>query len=167
MGWFHGRRVQLIEGEILEMAPMGTPHWIAVNKVYRALWPVFSMDRFTITMQCPIDLDASSEPEPDVAVIEGLPDEATGLPTPGQVRLLVEVSDSSIALDRGSKAHKYASAGVADYWIVCLKDRTVELHREPANGVYSIREVHRAGESITPIAAPQSEIRVSDLLPLQ
>ncbi|MGO8672438.1 MAG: Uma2 family endonuclease [Capsulimonadaceae bacterium] len=165
MGWFYGRRVQLIEGEIIEMAPMGTPHWIGVNMAYRALLPVFPVDRFTITMQCPIDLDTTSEPEPDIAVIEGLPQNATGLPIPERIRLLVEVSDTSIALDRGTKARKYASAGVVDYWIVCLKDRTVEVHREPVDGEYSVRSVYRAGGSVTPVTAPESEIRVSDLLP--
>jgi Uma2 family endonuclease len=165
LGWFDGHRVQLIDGEIIELAPMGTPHWIAVNMAFRALLPVFPADRFTLTMQCPIDLDSDSEPEPDIAVIDGLPEQATGLPTPSKVRLLVEIADSSISLDRGRKASKYAEAGITDYWIVSLKDRTIEVHRDPATDGFAVKTVFRSGEAITPIAAPASSIPVSDLLP--
>ncbi len=80
---------------------------------------------------------------------------------------IASLSDSSISVDRGRKAHKYAEAGIVDYWIVCLKDRTVEVHRQPDNGEYALKTVHRIGDSIAPVASPESLISVSDLLPLE
>ena len=167
-GWFRDKRVQLIEGEIVEMAPMGTPHWVVGNNTYRALLPVFPLDRFTITVQYPIDLGPGSEPEPDVAVMKGQPsDYANALPTADSILLVIEVSDSSLAFDRGRKATMYATGGIAEYWIIDISNRTVEIYRDPimAEGRYRDVTIHGAGSTVTPLTAQGASVRVSALIP--
>jgi len=115
-------------------------------------------------VQLPIALDDESEPEPDVSVVGGpLADADPGLPAGA-------VSDSSLALDRTEKASLYARAGIADYWILNLVERILEVHREPAPGSTALygwryRMVHRlaAGDVVSPLAAPRSQIPVARL----
>ena len=166
LGWFRGKRVQLIEGEIVEMAPMGSTHWVAVNSAYRAIIPLFPFDRFTVTMQCPIDLGPASEPEPDIAVIEGLPsDFADGLPTANRIRLMIEVSDSSLKFDRGRKAGVYAAAGIAEYWVLSTAKRTLEVYTDPipVESRYVHVTIHAESESVRPTACASRSVRVRDL----
>lgn len=171
LGWFANKRVQLIQGEIVEMAPMGTPHWVAVNNVFRMLNRIFLPERYTVTMQCPIDLNVDSEPEPDITVIEGIPaDFTTALPTPDRIRLLVEVADSSLRLDKGVKVEVYATAGIDDYWIVSLPTRTVEIFRKPVAINHETAEYgsiisYGENEKVSPLSAPDIQISIKDMLP--
>jgi Uma2 family endonuclease len=105
-------------------------------------------------------------------VVVGSPDDYTDHPTPADVRLVVEVSDTTLRLDRKVKAALYAEAGVPDYWIGNLRVRRLEVYRDPVPlpdppGGYGYRSVtfYSEEESITPIAAPHAVIRVADLLP--
>ena len=166
-GWFRDKRVQLIEGEIIEMAPMGTQHWVVVNTTYRTLLPRFPLDRFTISIQCPIDLGLDSEPEPDIAVIKGIPtDFANALPTANSIQLVIEVSDSSLVFDRERKARIYAAAGIVEYWVMDISARTVEVYRAPiaAESRYGKVTIYRGDESITTAAGDGKPIPVSDLM---
>lgn len=109
-----------------------------------------------------------SEPEPDVLVTPGTPDDySAGPPTAAESLLVVEVSDSSLRQDHGRKAETYAKAGVADYWIVNLKSRTLEVRRQPENDEYVSLDVYTENEPVAPLAAPQANVRVADLLPLK
>jgi Uma2 family endonuclease len=119
----------------------------------------------------PIGLDDDSEPEPDVAVVPGGPDDYSRA-HPSRPALTVEVAESSLAVDRGHKGSLYARAGVGDYWVLNLVDRFLEVYREPAPDSaapfgwrYARREVFDASACVTPLAAPESSIPVSRLLP--
>lgn len=115
-------------------------------------------------------LDDGTEPEPDVLIVPGSRlDYEDHHPTPLEVLLLVEVSDSTLTKDRGKKAEDYARADIADYWIVNLVDRQLEMLRDPGplpgGHGYKLRRVLLEGEAIAPLLAPDSAVAVADLLP--
>ena len=124
-----------------------------------------------VQSQSPIILGGRSEPERDVCVVRGSPRDFVAA-HPTRPALIVEVAQSGLLLARGRKAAAYARAGIADYWIVNLGDRVLEVHREPARpgparrtwGYLAI-DTLGAGATVTPLAAPAVAIRVADLLP--
>lgn len=161
--------IELIEGRLVVAEPQHDPHARAVELVAEAL-PLALGRRWRIRVQLPLALGPDSEPEPDVSVVRGTPRDApSGHPT--TAALVVEVADSSLRLDRGPKARVYARAGIADYWIVNLIDRVLEVHREPSGprpgGQSAYAAVHTldADAIIAPLAAPPARIAVADLLP--
>ena len=164
-----GEKLELIDGLLLVREPHGSPHATGITLALQALQPVFSTG-WVVRIQLPIALDEDSEPEPDLVIVRGHARDYSDA-HPSSVALVVEVADSSLAFDRGDKASLYASAGVADYWIVNLIDRIVEVYRDPrpASGAYgwhygSVRFA-RPGDTVTPLALPQASFRVVDLLP--
>jgi Uma2 family endonuclease len=124
-------RMELLDGEVIEMSPIGSRHAGCVNRLTSMLVHAVG-DRAVVAVQNPVGLDDRSEPVPDVAVLRPR-DDAYSLshPQPGDVVLLVEVADSSLAFDRGRKALAYARAGVAEVWVVDLAGETVEVMRSP------------------------------------
>lgn len=129
MGWFQDARVELIEGEVIQMSPISAPHWTAVALASEALRAVFS-EGWLVMVQNSFDGGPRSEPEPDNAVLAGKPrDFAHALPS--AAALIVEVSLTTLAYDRTRKASLYAQAGIEDYWIINLKAGQVEVHRKP------------------------------------
>lgn len=159
-------RVELLDGEIVVTFPKNPPHSVAVQLTAEALRAVFSSG-FVVRSQEPFGAGDDSEPEPDVAVVPGRPrDYARAHPTTAV--LLVEVSDSSLELDRQRKGSLYARAGVPEHWIANLIDRTVEVYRGPhPDGTWEVRAVYREGRSLSPLSAPNASIAVVDLLPLR
>lgn len=163
-------RLELIGGQLVVREPQGRPHATGIRLVAAALRAAFGPG-WVIEAQLPVALDEESEPEPDIAVVRGQPrDYIASHPT--RPDLVVEVALGSLALDRREKASLYARAGVADYWIVNLVDNVVEVYREPVpdpDGAYAWRYASmatlRRGNSVTPLALPDSAIPVSDLLP--
>jgi Uma2 family endonuclease len=125
-GWFDGQRVQLIDGEIIQMPPQGHEHAKSLFVLRRFLQSVFVGD-FWIREEKPLNVGRRSDPEPDLAVVEGLPPMYNDHPTTALV--VIEVADSSLRLDR-RKAALYAKAKVDEYWIVNLPDRKLEVYRE-------------------------------------
>ena len=117
LGLFEGQRVELIDGEIIEMSPMGNPHVIAASLAHDALQRAFGVG-FWVRHGAPISVSSISEPEPDIAVVKGTPREFKDHPS--TALLAVEVSETTLAMDRKRKASLYASAGILDYWIVNL-----------------------------------------------
>lgn len=172
LGWFEGKRALLLQGEIIEMPRQGNWHSVTIGLVHHALLDIMLRGQFWIRILSPLDLpDGESEPEPDLAVVPGKPDDYTQHPSTAM--LIVEVSDTSLRLDR-RKVHAYASAAVPEYWIVNLQDHWVEVCREPvpdATADFGYRYANiatlRPGEFISPLAAPQARVAVSDLLPAQ
>jgi Uma2 family endonuclease len=170
LGWFRGKRVVLLDGEIIEMPGQGNAHSVSLGKAESALRQVFPEGRYWVRTQRPLDLpDGVSEPEPDVAVVPGTPDDYREHPS--TALLVVEVSDSSLLLDR-RKANAYAMAGVADYWIINLPDHVVELHRDPIADPavpfghrYARVQTLHPGDQVIPVAAPHAQVAVADLLP--
>ncbi len=160
-----GVRTELIEGEIVEMAPIGSYHSTVVARLARFFARALTDEQAFITSQSPFELSTRSEPEPDVLVLAPRSDEyVEHHPYPREVRLLIEVSDSSIHLDRDIKLPLYAREGVQEVWIVDLAAAVIHVYREPAQGSYSrVREASR-GESLSPAAFPNLSLVVNDIL---
>ena len=139
-------------------------------KTARALEAAFGPG-WHMRMQGPLGLDADSEPEPDVAVVSGGPDDYAHA-HPSRPALTVEIADSSLAADRDYKGSLYARAGLDDYWVVNLVDRVLEVYREPAREAdapfgwhYARRVVLGPEAAIAPLAAPRALVAVASLLP--
>ena len=158
-------RVELIRGQIVDMAPIGAPHLGMVNRLTHLL-PGVLAGRGMLSVQNPVRLDDGSEPEPDVALLRPRADYyQTATPCPPDVLLLIEVADTSLDDDRAIKAPLYAEHGIAECWIVNLLDRVVEVHRQPRNGRYA--EVRRIapGAMLDMALLPGISLPVSDLFP--
>ena len=162
--------IELLDGLLLVKEPQRSPRRTAVLLVAKALERAFGEGWFVQT-QSPIILDDRCEPEPDVCVVRGSPrDYVDAHPT--HPALVVEVAQSGLRLARGRKAAAYARARIADYWIVSLVDRVLEVHREPArpgparrHWGYAAIETLFADATVTALATPSAAIRVADLLP--
>ncbi len=170
LGFFYGKRVELIEGEIIEMSPMKSPHATAVSLVYEVLREVFDNNHF-IRSQQPLSFSKITEPEPDLAVIKGkIRDFSDSHPKTAE--LLIEVSDATIYYDRGKKSNLYAKNKIQDYWIVNLKDKRLEVFRRPIkdkNAYYGFsygeKLIFTEQDEVSPLAAREAKIKVADLLP--
>jgi len=165
-----GEPIELIGGELMVAEPQGALHYTAIWKTAKALEAAFGPG-WVVRTQGPIGLDDDSEPEPDVAVVPGGPEDYRSA-HPSRAVLTVEVSESSLASDRERKGSVYARAGLPDYWILNLEDRVLEVYREPAadpSGLFGWRyarcEVWNASARVSPLAAPDASVRVGDLLP--
>jgi len=170
VGLFDKTHVELIEGSVVEMSPMGSMHWTAVVLVADVLRGSCHGNAFVAT-QVPLTLGDASEPEPDIAVIRGNARDYRRA-HPSTAELIVEVADTSLEFDRTAKASLYAKAGIEDYWILNLVDRQLEVQREPVEddsqphgfGYSTVTIVKETG-SARPLNAPHQEIAVADLLP--
>jgi len=164
-----GERIELIGGDLMVAEPQGAAHYTAIVKTATALEWAFGPG-WEVRTQGPIGLDDDSEPEPDVAVVPGGPDDYAQA-HPSFPALTVEVAEASLAIDRDHKGSLYARVGLADYWVVNLIDRVVEVYREPVPDPaapfgwrYARREVFDATARATPLAAPGSSLAVAQLL---
>ena len=163
-------RLELIDGEVWEKMSQNEPHARAVLLAQYKLLQVFAAG-YLVRIQIPLILSDTSKPEPDVAVVPGsLRD--TDLLRPAVVELVVEISDSTLRADQTTKAALYARAEIAEYWIVNLVDRTLEVRRQPSpmegellGHGYRSTQILLPGESIAPLGAPASVIGVDELLP--
>lgn len=170
LGFFDGKRVELIEGEVIQMSAMGRPHVIALSRTADLLKSVFPSGWY-IQTQAPLRFGQRSEPEPDIAVVKGsLEDYPTEHPT--TAGLVIEVSDKTLNYDRTRKASLYAKAGIQDYWVLNLKKHQLEIFRKPipdsdARHGFSYAEQRIAieGESVSPLLKPGAVIAVTDMLP--
>ena len=161
----HTERVELLDGEIIVMAPMGERHANGVRRIDRVLHRALG-DAAIISVQCPLRLDDYSEPEPDVAILRLREDEyLDSHPGPADTLVAVEVSDSSLAFDLGDKARRYAAAGIPEMWVMNLPGDCLDRLDQPGPAGYARHTVFRRGEKISPAALPDLELAVSDLLP--
>lgn len=157
-------RVELIEGEILQMSPIGSPHAGCVNRS-NGVFSRLLQGRAIVSVQNPLVLGEISEPEPDLVLLRPRADfYAESHPGPADVLLVVEVADASLGFDRRVKAPLYARAGVAEIWIVDLPGQAVEVHRRPS--VRGYREVRRflRGEVLGVLAFPEVSLKVEEIL---
>ncbi|MEH2461452.1 Uma2 family endonuclease [Nostoc sp.] len=132
LGFFHeDDHIELINGEIIEMASKGTAHETCLRNLWKQL-PKLVGDRATLQSQAPITLPPNSEPEPDFAIVQNRDDNyLSSHPKPADVLLMMEVSDSSLGYDQDVKIPLYAQAGIADYWIFNLFDNYLKSYSEP------------------------------------
>jgi Uma2 family endonuclease len=157
-------RVELIDGELIQMAPIGSRHAgcvISCLDVFRR----YPADWFLLSVQNPIRLSDFSEPQPDLALLRPRPDNYTeSNPRAEDVLLVIEVSDTSAAYDRRVKLPRYAAAGIPEAWLVNLPRRSIEVYREPRDGRYQQVTVYRRGERITLVALPAITVAVEDIV---
>jgi Uma2 family endonuclease len=157
-------RVELIEGELVTMSPIGIRHAATVNRINELLVRHFQ-GRAIVSVQNPVGVDDHSEPQPDVALLRYRDDYYAGcLPAAADVLLCIEVSDATIAYDRDVKGPLYARAGIADYWLVNLVDNVVEVYRQPQKGTYSRRQRHAQAGELAPLSFPETSFKPVDLI---
>ena len=163
-------KLELIEGEIVQKMPQNGPHATAIYLMQCALLAIFG-PAFMVRVQLPLALGENSQPEPDVCVVEGDAHQFSQ-DHPTTASLVVEVADATVETDRSVKAALYARAGITEYWIVNVNDRTLEVHRQPSEitgmtlgyGYRSI-QILDADQQVAPLQAPENLISVAQLLP--
>jgi Uma2 family endonuclease len=159
-------RVELLEGEIYRMTPIGNRHAGCVNRLVGAFAPLLATHRAVLSPQNPVDLTDISELQPDLALLRPRDDfYGEGHPTPADVLLLVEVADSSLGLDRDTKIPLYARCGIAETWLVNLPKNLLEVHRAPGRDGYRTVQRLQRGDRIAPLVFPDLEIEVAAILP--
>jgi hypothetical protein len=160
LGAFEDERIELLEGALVEMTPIGPPHSATVDKLTMLLAPAL-VGRAIVRVQGPFAAERISEPEPDVSVLPlGEYDEQH----PDVALLVIEVAESSVSRDRVIKQRIYARSGVKDYWIVNLVDRSLEVYREPAGDAYESVQRLEPGEMLSPLAFPELALRVDAIV---
>lgn len=170
IGLFEGQHVELIEGQVIEISPIGASHMMYVTIVGDILRVSFGSGYF-IRTQGPLDLGELSQPQPDIAVVAGnVLDYRNNHPT--TAALVVEIADTSLTYDRTTKTSIYAKAMIAEYWIINLVNRQLEVYRQPgaeAGAVYGFSYgetlIYTTAEVVAPLAKPEALIAVADLLP--
>lgn len=159
-----GSRVELLEGKINDMSPIGPFHGALVKRLNR-IFSSKAKGRWIVSAQDPLRVDDFSEPQPDIMLLKlSADDYASRHPGPEDVFLLVEVSDSTIYFDRGEKLPIYGKAGIPEVWIINLNDLKVEVYREPHFTGYSSKAVLQTGDKAKPLAFPDVAINVAELL---
>jgi Uma2 family endonuclease len=157
-------RVELIEGEILEMSPIGHRHPISVNRANR-LFITKAGDRAVVSIQNSLELSHFTEPQPDVVLLKPRADDYAGKKVHAEDTLLViEVAQTTLNYDLRRKLPLYASAAVPEVWIEDLKNDLLLVYRQPSSNTYLTSLVLRRGEAISPLALPDVILTVEELL---
>ena len=170
-GLLGGRRVELLNGEVIEVPAQATRHRAAVTTVSQLLLAAFPPPQPWVVIQGTLRLSRHDAPDPDFYVVDalvGTPDDRLPLPF-----LVIEISDTTYRKDVGSKLRAYARAGVADYWIINLPARRVEVYRRPENPTpgrrsgwrYGDVKTYAPGEVVQLLARPQVSLAVDAMLP--
>lgn len=158
-GLLQGQKLELIDGELISKMGKNRPHTNALILMQR--WLLATFGALFVNPETPIDVafqdNPASEPQPDLIVL-GRPslEFQTANPQPGDVRLLVEISDTTLAFDLTRKAALYARAGIADYWVLDVNGRRLIVHRQPEAGRYASVTAYSEHEAAAPLAAPAS-----------
>jgi len=160
-------RLELIEGVLVDMTPVGFDHGFGVANLIRVIGKLAG-ESALVWVQSPIRLPDNTRPEPDFALLKPRPDLSPGSPpTAADVLLVVEVSDTSLNYDRKVKAPLYAAALIPEYWIVNLHERTIEVYTNPAEGAYKQTRTVGTGDPLRLPAPLEGTMHVSDILPSQ
>lgn len=157
-------RIELLNGEIVEIMPKGTKHTSATSKTNRVFNKLF-VEKAIIRIQDPIILNDFSEPEPDIVLAKLEENEyAERDPMPEDILLLMEISDTTLPYDRDVKSIAYARANISQYLIFNLAEETIEDYREPAPDGYGFKKTYRRGNVFSLVEFPEIEIKIDDLL---
>jgi Uma2 family endonuclease len=164
-GIFHpDGRLELLEGEIYEMSPIGSLHAACVDFLSSFLNRLYG-GKLIVRVQNPIRLDDFSEPQPDIALLRWRDDfYRRAHPTPNDVLLVIEVADSTVESDRSYKMLLYAKAGIPEVWLVSLPDEKIELYAEPAGGSYQFTRDFQRGEDVQAHSIADLRVTVADVL---
>ena len=156
-------RIELVDGELHAMTPEGTRHTTAIDLASSQLARIFHTNAY-LRIQHPLATGDDSEPEPDIAVVNGtIRDYEDAHPT--SALLIVEVSDESLERDRTVKQRLYARCGIGEYWIIAIPERTLEVYRDAGNDDYKAITRYIAGDTVSPLARPEAVMDVASLLP--
>jgi Uma2 family endonuclease len=162
-GILDDRRVELLKGEIVEMAPQGEPHAYSRNEAGEYLTRLLG-DRAKVRQDSPITLPNHSEPEPDIAVVQNLGREyRSHHPYPENIFWVIEYSQSSLTKDLEIKSKIYAEAGIPEYWVVNLNELQLVVFRDPQNGEYTSQQTFTSG-TIQPLAFPDVVVAINLIL---
>ncbi len=157
------QRVELLDGELYDMMPIGEFHATLVD-ILTLLLVEQCRRRFQPRIQNPLKLDDHSMVQPDVTLLKPRPDfYVHGAPGPDDALLVIEVADSTLAFDQHEKLPRYARAGIEEVWIVNVPERQVEVYREPNFLNYSSNTILKPGQSVVPAAFPDIAIPVAEL----
>ena len=157
-------RVELLEGEIYEMTPIGSWHGGSTD-VLNMTFAGRLAGRAIVRVQGSFRMSPRSEPEPDLLLLRFRPDYYhSALPGPKDVLLLVEVADASLGYDRDVKLPLYARAGIPEFWIVNRSENQIEVYRQPAGDRYRSVTIHERGDTVSPLAFPDISVQVADVL---
>ena len=169
LGCFAGRRAFLLDGAILEQGPMDPPHAEALEVLTEHVRAAFGSGwRFRV--QTPLHLDEFNNPMPDFAVVAGSPGYYGDHPVSAE--LVVEVADTTLQSDLTDKAERYATGGIADYWVLDLNGGVLHVFRDPQRlpasldaTTYRTHKILKSNDTVSPLAVPAATVRVTDLLP--
>jgi|ERR1700722_3295454 len=157
-------RVELLNGEIIDMSPIGAFHGGVVKRLNK-LFTSKAKGRWLVSAQDPVHLDDHSEPQPDLMLLkEAVGDYTNSHPHAKDVLLLIEVSDTTLGLDRTDKLSAYGRAGISEVWIVNLVETVVEIYREPHFTGYGSKTILKAGDNAQPLAFSDVSVNVGELL---
>jgi Uma2 family endonuclease len=167
-GLWEQQRLELVEGELISKMPKNRPHSNALAIMVHWLVQVFGWQ--FVSQEVPIDVapedNPTNEPEPDAIVLKRHFDQfPSANPGPEDLRLVVEIADSSLTFDLTTKAALYARAGIPEYWVLDCNGRRLIVHRDPKSGAYASVVAYGEHESVAPLAAPHAEFRVADAFP--
>jgi Uma2 family endonuclease len=156
-------RIELIEGDMLDMAPMGTKHSALTSRLHE-LFVLALSPSATIVSGGPVNLGEFSEPQPDLMLLKRRADFYSGkIPEAEDVLLLIEVSDSSLSFDQSVKLRLYARYGVAEYWVVDVQGGRIVTYREPTGNGYVRTLEFTAADSVVPQAFPDVKVVVGEI----
>ncbi len=157
-------RFELIKGDILCMTPIGSRHASHVGRLNQLFAAKFGREAL-VWVQNPVQLDDSSEPEPDIALLLPRKDfYAARHPTPKDIFLIVEIADTTIRYDRKVKLPLYGKSGIREFWLVDLKAQCVEVYTKPSEHGYDMLKKFRKGAITVAQAFPDTEIEIDDIL---
>jgi len=160
------KRTELIAGQIVIMSAKGTPHVIALQLLALQLDDFLRDKPYIVRAQDPIQIDDSSEPEPDLVIVQGdILTYTDHHPYPKEVRLIVEVADSTLKHDCEVKDQIYAQANIAEYWVIDLKNRQLHIFQQPTPQGYNKQIILKENNQISPIAFPELNIEINSILP--
>ena len=164
-GVFKGdERLELLEGGIYKMSPVGAIHMACVKFLSRFFHQYFG-DRFTISIQDPVRLAEFSEPQPDIALLIHREDfYRNAMPTAADVLIVIEVADSTLESDRRYKMPLYAQAEIPEAWLVDLPEERIEVYSEPKNGTYQLTRIFQREDVVKSHTQSEIEISVNDIL---
>ncbi len=158
-------KVELLEGQIIEMSPQLPPHAATTQRAWKYLNRILA-GQADIRVQLPVTLRPNSEPEPDIAIVRIDPREYIGgHPTPDDIFLLIEVADSTLSRDRKKKSRTYAKAKIPEYWVLDVISLKVYVFREPGKDGYVQESVLEVDTTLLLVAFPEIEVEIKQLFP--
>jgi Uma2 family endonuclease len=159
-----GDRLELINGEIKQMSPIGRKHATCVTRL-NTLFVTRLLHKAIVWSQNPIRLDDNSEPQPDIAILKPRDDfYEEGLPTPSDILLIIEVADSTIAYDREVKAPLYAAAGIPEMWLFDVNKKAIEGYSQPSASGYKRMQRYEQNDTLSMISFPDVSFNWSELI---